>query len=50
MVEQQEGRELRPLLVMEHGMHRETVADPVAFALAMNAENVFHGSNMALSS
>ncbi len=42
MVEQQEGRELRPLLVMEHRMHREAVADPVTFALAMNAEHVFH--------
>ncbi len=42
MVEQQERRELRLLLVMEHRMHREAVADPVTFALAMNAEHVFH--------
>jgi hypothetical protein len=27
---------------MEHRMHREAIADPVAFALPMNAEDVFH--------
>src|SRR5207302_4408440 len=48
MVEQQEGRELRPLLVMEHRMYREAVADSVAFALAMNAEDVFHAEQYGI--
>jgi hypothetical protein len=48
MVEQQERRELRLLLVMEHRMHREAVADPVAFALAMNAEDVFHANQYGI--
>src|SRR2546423_1207041 len=46
MVEQDERRELRSLFVMEDGVHGKAVADPVAFALAVDAMDVFHPSQM----
>jgi hypothetical protein len=46
MVEQDERRQLRALLIVEHGVHREAVADPVGFALAVDAEDVFHPFQM----
>ncbi len=49
MVQENEGREFRVLLVMEHGVHREAVSDPVPFAAAMDSNDVFHGSNVALN-
>jgi hypothetical protein len=35
---------------MEHRVHGKAIADPVAFALTVNAEDVFHGVDMELIS
>jgi hypothetical protein len=47
VVEQQEGGELGMALVVEHGMDREAVADPVPLGLAVDAQDVFHDCSMA---
>jgi hypothetical protein len=49
MVEEQEGRKLGMTPVVEHGMHREAVAYPVPFGLAVDAKDVFHAPNMCPS-
>jgi hypothetical protein len=48
MVEQQERRKLRVALIVEHGVDGETVADPVPFGLAVDAEDVFHDCSMEM--
>src|SRR6185436_8477253 len=47
VVEQQEGRELGMTPVVEHCMHGKTVANPVPFGLAVDAQDVFHAPNMS---
>jgi hypothetical protein len=49
MVEQQERRKLGMALVVEHGVDGKTVADPVPFGLAVDAQNVFHGPSMGMT-
>jgi hypothetical protein len=33
-------------LVIEHGVDRKAVADPVPLGLAVDAQNVFHATSM----
>jgi hypothetical protein len=33
-------------LVIEHGVNRKAVADPVPLGLAVDAQNVFHAASM----
>ena len=44
VVEQQERRKLGMALVIEHGVDRKAVADPVPLGLAVDAQDVFHAS------
>ena len=46
VVEQQERRKLGVALVVEHGVNRKAVADPVPLGLAVDAQNVFHAASM----
>jgi hypothetical protein len=48
VVEEQKGRKLGMALVVEDGMHREAIAHPVTLGLLVDAEDVFHASNMGL--
>jgi hypothetical protein len=47
VVEEQKRRKLGLTLVVEHGMDGEAIAHPVPFGLLVDAENGFHGVNMA---